>query len=236
MCVSGQTSPLYGEGDSGYPGILELARLMKTMHDLITPTQFTVLPNAISQFQKDPNALRIQKLLFYVCKNRWESDSTRLNALSWRSLIEETREAYPTIEQLRSRLIYQIGMLNKSAEYTPIGQMILSVLERVYAQNAATMVTTPKRLTKLDQDANVYRIKKLLIYTCRQHWEANLSVIEQLTTSELIDELMQRYTTLEKLRSGLSKSVRTLNKPVEYSLVSEVILREVESLYGNREV
>ncbi|MER3432632.1 MAG: hypothetical protein C4288_04185 [Leptolyngbya sp. ERB_1_1] len=212
-------------------GTLGLARLTKTMHDLITPTQFTGLPSVISQFKEDPNALRIQKLLFYICKNRWESDSTRLNALSWRSLIEETRETYPTIEQLRSRLIHQIGMLNKSAEYIPIGQIILSVFERVYVQNAATIVTTPK----LDQDVNVCRIKKLLIYICRQYWEADSSVIEQVSTSELIDELMQRYTTLEELRSGLSKSVRTLNKPIEYSLVSEVILRQVEPLYGDKE-
>ncbi|MER3476398.1 MAG: hypothetical protein C4287_07380, partial [Leptolyngbya sp. ERB_1_2] len=152
-------------------------------------------------------------------------------SLSWRSLIEETRETYPTIEQLRSRLIHQIGMLNKSAEYIPIGQIILSVFERVYVQNAATIVTTPK----LDQDVNVCRIKKLLIYICRQYWEADSSVIEQVSTSELIDELMQRYTTLEELRSGLSKSVRTLNKPIEYSLVSEVILRQVEPLYGDKE-
>jgi hypothetical protein len=189
----------------------------------------------ISQLEQDPNAIRIQKLLFYVCKNCWESDSTRLDALSWRSLIEEVRETYPTIEQLRSRLTHQIGTLNKSVEYIPIGQIILSVLERVYAQNATTIVTALKRSTTLDQDVNVSRIKKLLIYTCRRYWEANSYVIEQISTSDLIDELMQQYSTLEELRSGLNKIVKTLNKPVEYLLVAEIIIREVEPFYDKKD-
>lgn len=201
----------------------------------MTPTRFTVLPAVIHQLEQDPNAIRIQKLLFYVCKNHWESDSARLNALSLRSLIEEVRETYPTIEQLRSRLTHQIGTLNKSVEYTPIGQIILSVLERVYAQNAATILTAPKRTTALDQDVNVSRIKKLLIYTCRRYWEANSYVIEQISTSDLIDELMQQYSTLEELRSSLNVVVKTLNKTAEYALVAETILREVQSLYGEKD-
>lgn len=204
------------------------------MRDAVALTRFAVPMSVIHQFEQDPNAVRIQKLLFYVCKNRWESDSTRLDSCSWRSLIEEIREKYPTIEALRSRLAHQIGTLNKSAEYALIGQIILSVFERLYAQDATTAIAAPRLLTALDQDVNVSRIKKLLIYTCRKYWEANSYVIEQIATSELLDELMEQYATLEALRSGLSKIVKTLNKPAEYSLVAEIVLREVEPLYGEK--
>lgn len=202
------------------------------MSDPIAPSRFTVPLCVVSQFEQDPNAIRIQKLLIYVCQGRWESDSARLNTSKWRSLIEAVKESHPTIEQLRSRLIHQIGTLNKSAEYAPIGQMILSVLERVYAQHSTTIVTAPKRSTTLDQDVNISRIKKLLIYTCRQYWEANSSIIEQTSVADLLDELIQRYTSLEELRSGLTKIVKTLNKPIEYSMVAEIILREAEPPYG----
>lgn len=206
------------------------------MRELITPLRSKVLPNVIptviSELQRDPNASRIQKLLFYICRDQWESDYSRLDALSWYSLIEEVRQAYPTIEQLRSRLTHQIGTLNKAAEYALIGQIILSVLERVYAQSVTTIITAPKRSTTLDQDVNVNRIKKLLIYTCRQRWEANSYVIEQISTPELLGELIRRYPTLEELRSSLSAIVKTLNKPIEYALIAETILREVESTYG----
>ncbi len=204
------------------------------MSDSIALSRFAVPPCVVSQFEQDPNALRIQKLLLYVCKNRWESDSAHLDTASWRSLIEEVKATHPTIEQLRSRLAYQIGTLNKSVEYAPIGQMILAVLERVYAQNETTIVTVPKRSTTLDQDVNINRIKKLLIYTCRFYWEANSQVIEQTAVSDLIDELIKRYSSLEELRSSLSKIVKTLNKPIEYALVAEIILREVETIYGRK--
>ncbi|MBD1846485.1 hypothetical protein H6F89_24275 [Cyanobacteria bacterium FACHB-63] len=208
------------------------------MRESITPIGATLpsaILNVIGELQYNPNAARIQKLLFYICRDEWESDCTRLDALSWYSLIEEVRQAYPTIAQLRSRLTYQIGTLNKSAEYALIGQIILSILERAYAQDATTIVTAPKRSTTLDQDVNISRIKKLLIYTCRRYWEANSSAIDQASTAELLNELMQRYPTLEDLRSGLSTIVKTLNKPTEYSLIAEIILREVELFYGEKE-
>ncbi|BAU10954.1 hypothetical protein LEP3755_14460 [Leptolyngbya sp. NIES-3755] len=200
------------------------------MRDSIAPTRCTVPMSVIHQFEQDPNAVRIQKLLIYVCRNRWESDSTRLDVASWRSLIEEVREKYSTLELLRSRLAHQIGTLNKSAEYALIGQIVLSVFERIYAQEATTEITIPK----LDQDVNVSRIKKLLIYTCRKYWEANSYIIEQTATSELLNELMEQYSTFEEVRSGLNIVVKTLNKPAEYAVVAEIILREVEPIYGTK--
>ena len=204
------------------------------MSDPIVPSKFIVPPCIVSQLQQDPNATRIQKLLIYVCNDRWESDISRLDTSKWRSLIEQIKDSYPTIDHLRSRLTHQIGMLNKSAEYAPIGQTILSVLERAYAQHSTTIVTAPKRLTTLDQDVNVSRIKKLLIYTCRQYWEVNLSVIEQTSAADLLDELIKRYSSLAELRSSFTKIVKTLNKPIEYSIVAETILREAEPLYGQK--
>lgn len=185
----------------------------------------------VSQFEQDPNAIRIQKLLVYVCRNHWDSEMPRFDANSWRSLIEEVKTSYPTIEELRSQLALQIGTLNKATEYIHIGQIILCLFERMYAQDMQTIVKAP-RTPKLEQDIHINRIKKLLIYTCRKYWEANSYVIEQTSVSELIDELIKQYPSREELRSGLARVVKTLNKSVEYSLIAEIIVREVEPLYG----
>lgn len=155
------------------------------------------------------------------------------DASQWRSLIEEVRRVHPTLEQLRSRLTHQIGTLNKSKEYAAVGQIILSVLEGIYAEDAVTIVTTPRQSTKLEQDINIHRIKKLLIYTCKKYWEANSYIIEQTSLPDLIDVLIKMYPTTKELRSGLNKVVKTLNKSVEYALIAEIIIREVEPLYGN---
>lgn len=192
------------------------------MSDLMVPI--------VMQLEQDPNALRIKKLLLYTCKNWWESDSTRLSVISLQSLIEEIRIAHPTIEQLRSRLTHLIGTLNKSSDYAAVGQIIIAVLQRLYAQEAVTIITPPE--SRLEQDVNLSRIKKLLIYTCRHYWEANSHVIEQISLQELLSELFQLYPTLEALRSGFSATIKTLNKPVEYALIAELIVRDMESQYG----
>jgi hypothetical protein len=187
----------------------------------------------VNHFDQDPKAIRIQKLLVYVCRNHWASDMFPFDASQWRSLIEEVRITHPTLDQLRSRLTHQIGTLNKSKEYAAIGQIILSVLEGLYAENAVTIVSMPRHSTKLEQDINIHRIKKLLIYTCKKYWEANSYIIEQTPLSDLIDALIKKYPTAEELRSGLNTVVKTLNKSVEYALIAEIIIREVEPLYGN---
>lgn len=186
----------------------------------------------VSQFEQNPNAIRIQKLLIYVCRNHWESEICRFDTIHWRSLIEEVKSTHPTLEKLRSQLTQQIGTLNKSAEYALIGQIILSGFERLYVENESNRVADSKLSTKLEHDIHISRIKKLLIYTCRKYWEANSYVIEQTPVAALIDELLKQYPSAEELRSGLAKVVKTLNKTVEYSLIAEIIVREIAPLYG----
>lgn len=189
----------------------------------------------VSQLDQDANALRIKKLLLYVCKNWWENDVTRLSAISLRSLIEEIRQTHPTFEYLRSRLIQLVSTLNKSAEYFPIANTIATTLEILYKQDT-TVVSVPEPqdpiVQKLENEVHLIRIKKLLICVCRKYWEANPKVIEQIDLKELIDELVELHPTIDQLRSSLAATVKTLNKPIEYSLIAGIILGEVEARYG----
>jgi hypothetical protein len=192
----------------------------------------------IQQLEQDANALRIKKLLLYVCKNWWENDATRLNVISLASLVEEIRQTHLTVEHLRSRLTHLVGTLNKSAEYFSIAHTIASALEILYTQET-TAIAVPKSpvpqdpiIEKLEQEVQVIRIKKLLICACRKYWEANPKVIEQIALKELIDDLIELHPTFDQLRSGLNAVVKTLNKPIEYFAITEIILREVEVRYG----
>ena len=192
--------------------------------------------SVVNQLTQDANALRIKKLLLYVCKSWWENDSTRLSVISLHSLIGEIRQLYPSLESFRSRLIHLVSTLNKAAEYTAIANTILSAVEPLYTE-PATAAIAPTTLQdpviqKLEQEVHLVRIKKLLICACRKYWEANPKVIEQLSLQDLIDELVDQHTTIEQLRNGLAAIVKTLNKPAEYSLIAEIIVREVEPRYG----
>jgi hypothetical protein len=192
----------------------------------------------IHQLEQDVNALRIKKLLLYVCKNWWENDATRLSVISLSSLIEEIQQTHLTVEHLRSRLTHSVGTLNKSADYFPIAHTIASALEILYAQETTEISVAKSPIPQdpivktLEQDAQLIRIKKLLICACRKYWEANPKVIEQIDLKELIDELIELHPTFDQLRSSLNAVVKTLNKPIEYFAIAEIILREVEVRYG----
>ncbi len=195
------------------------------------------------ELEHDANALRIKKLLLYACKNWWENDPSRLSVISFSSLIEELRQSHSTIEQFRSRLNHLVGTLNKSAEYAPVAQTITKAFERLYDQSAilSHAVDVPEEETALrtvvqtiEQNVNLSRIKKLLICVCRKYWEANAYVIEQTKLRDLIEEFIEQYPNLEAARSTLSACVKTLNKPIEYALIAECIIREIEPLYGQK--
>lgn len=191
----------------------------------------------VGELEQDANLIRIKKLLLYTCKNWWENDTPRLNLLNLRGLVEEIRQTHNTLEHLQSRLNHMVGTLNKSAEYVPIAQTIVTALEPLYKLESTEIILPPEiptpnpALQNLEQDLNLSRIKKLLICACRKYWEANPQVIEQIQLRELIDELRHLYPTLTSARSGLAAIVKTLNKPVEYALIAETIMREVEPLY-----
>jgi hypothetical protein len=212
------------------------------------------------QLEQHTHAVRIKKLLLYACKDWWESDSARLSVISLEQLVGEIRQAYPTLEQLRSRLTHLVGTLNKSADYQFVAKTITAKLSALYpAEDCSpgnegtgesdreestqfispnlpeTQLTTPytKIAKVLSQHVQLSRIKKLLICVCRRYWEANPYVIEQTLLSDLLSELTQLYSTPDRLRAGLAAAVKTLNKPMEYALVAETILQAVEPLYAS---
>lgn len=196
------------------------------------------------QLERDPNAVRIKKLILYACKDWWESDSARLSAIDLEELVDELRQRYPTLERLRSRLNHLVGTLNKSTEYQVVAQLITVELSALYvtggSDGATTQIVSPSSpvtphaqiAQMLERDANLSRIKKLLVCVCRKYWEANPYVIEQTLLTDLLQELTKTYVTLDCLRAGLAATVKTLNKPIEYALIAEAILQVIEPLYS----
>ncbi|MBW4418634.1 MAG: hypothetical protein KME13_05340 [Myxacorys californica WJT36-NPBG1] len=197
------------------------------------------------QFERDTHAVRIKKLMLYACKDWWENDSARLSAIDLEELVDELRQRYPTLERLRSHLNHLVGMLNKSAEYQVVAQFITTELSVLYVTSGSDSEATTQIVSSsqpvtphakiahlLESDANLSRIKKLLICVCRKYWEANPYVIEQTLLTDLLQELTKAYATLDCLRVGLAAAVKTLNKPIEYALIAEAILQVIEPLYS----
>lgn len=85
------------------------------------------------------------------------------------------------------------------------------------------------------QDQSLTRIKKLLLYLCRNQWENNPTRLDELELSSLVQELLQIAPELDYLQAKLNKVVKALNKPAEYALVANAIVYHLKPLYSDNQ-
>lgn len=84
---------------------------------------------------------------------------------------------------------------------------------------------------RLSQHPTSIRIKKLILYTCHNRWENDLTALNALDLRQLIEELHRNTSTPDRLKFLLKEVVKTLSKPAEYALVADLILRELAPIY-----
>jgi hypothetical protein len=203
----------------------------------------------VRRLEQDANAVRVKKLILYACKNWWENDPDRLSVISLQSLVKELRYLNPTLEHLQYKLHLLVGTLSKQEEYLQVATTIVENLTGLYRIAAplekTTISTNPldaiggelqDQITKiLEQEAHSSRIKKLMIYAARKHWEPDSLKIDQAEINQLISELAHQYPTIESLQIGLAAIVKSLNKPIEYAAIANMILREMGKLYSQED-
>lgn len=94
-----------------------------------------------------------------------------------------------------------------------------------------TVTSLAEVTTFLENHENSQRIKKLIFSICKNQWENDLNKIDQTPLPHLIQQLYNLHPSLDKLTQALNRTVKTLNKSKEYTLVAEVILHHFTPLY-----
>ena len=84
---------------------------------------------------------------------------------------------------------------------------------------------------QLEQDANAVRIKKLILYACKNWWENDLNRLSAISLHNLVQELRYLNPTLEHLQYKLKLLVGTLSKQEEYLQVANTIIENLAGLY-----
>jgi adenylate cyclase len=210
------------------------------------------------------NLLRIKKLIFYICRNQWESEQFRLEELNLKELIQELHQVAPTQERLRNLLRDAVKNLSKQTEYLRIADTIAAEFSRFYySQVDATQIVAaspdstaevtvnfedqteavepdplPDPILQvaqmLDSHRNAVRIKKLLFYAYHRRWENDPKILQQTDLATLVQDLQAQNSTLEALRSTLEERVKTLSKRTEYTQIAEVIVHGFSRLYADQ--
>lgn len=94
-----------------------------------------------------------------------------------------------------------------------------------------TQSTVDEVAKSLQLHENSRRIKKLIFSACKNTWENDQHILDKFELTQLIQELYTLCPTKEHLNSNLNQIVKTLNKPSEYSIVADIILKELEKIY-----
>lgn len=203
---------------------------------------------------------RIRKLLFYVCKNRWETDENQLNPLNLRDLFQEFLGLASNFEQARQLLTKAVSTLSKRAEYYAVANEILTEVARFYPpvqsfqavkteqpafpetpnlqswatplpENREQLLLYQQIVWDLEHHHEYDRLKKLLYYICKRQWESDPIRLGAVNPMTLVQELHHLAPTVDRLQQLVAKFVQTLNKPAEYSLVASTLLRSFARLY-----
>ena len=189
------------------------------------------------------SSIRAKKLIFYVCRNHWENDPARLNSAHLPELIADLHRLAPSVEQLRSLIDRFVQTLSKQAEYGLIANVIVERLQKLYQSESDRAIPPPVQegqtelyetaAKQLETEQNWLRIKKLMLYTCRQQWESDTAALNSISTVRLARELHQLAPTIEQLELALSSVVQTLNKQAEYAEIARAIVHHLGRLYPN---
>jgi len=87
----------------------------------------------------------------------------------------------------------------------------------------------------LEEHESSTRIKKLIFFTCKNEWQNDQDTLNRFKLQELIEELSSLNPTIDHLTSSLSIAVENLSKPRQYSIISGIIIKEMEKLYATCE-
>lgn len=243
--------------DSDYLGPRELKNIREVVpvyRILMSPESQVLNPHsvAIRNLEQSRNVLRVKKLLFYACKNSWESDHNKLNLLSLSDQIQEVMLLAPTPERLRFFLDAAVRTLSKPAEYSLIANILVKEVSRLYPVEhnhdddptsynlAAEPQPSPHGVNalyeqlavELEASGNGTRVKKLAFYVCRRIWETDQKKLDGLRLQDLIAELHQSMPTLERLTIATNGCVQTLSKQAEYALIANALISKLQRLYS----
>ncbi|PZV17006.1 MAG: hypothetical protein DCF20_07620 [Pseudanabaena sp.] len=90
-------------------------------------------------------------------------------------------------------------------------------------------------IDSLEQDNNVLRIKRLILFTCHDSWENDVNVVKALHMRQLVRELMIRFPDLNNLKHKLNSQVKQLSKQSDYLLAADNIIDSLGFIYTLRD-
>lgn len=206
--------------------------------------QVTLL-NVTLTLERNPQSLRLRKLLFRLCWQEWENNPERLLSVAAGDLIMTALSVAPTLEMLNAQLTEIVDTLNKADTYRPLAQTLINEFGPLYhqadrsAQAAVELVPVPNHLWfKLRLDiiryCNSLRLKILIfsvLYHSFSHKPADWQELRGCVLTDLLEQLFHHYDDYPTLKSQVISVAKALDPMDEYLVVSDRLLRAMAPIY-----
>ncbi len=92
-------------------------------------------------------------------------------------------------------------------------------------------ITLADVVEALEQDENVLRIKRLVVFASHGFWVTEADDLAAMDMQRLVEELLVAVPNLGELKQKIQACVRQLNKPGVYALVADAIVDSIGLLY-----
>jgi adenylate cyclase len=108
-----------------------------------------------------PDGLRVRKLLYCICHNIWENDSSILENYSLEQLVQQTHSLAPTAQDLKYQLSRIVRRLNRKADYTRLANVVIQQFQGLYvADPESTQLSGPSGGEPLEASTDVTSIEQ----------------------------------------------------------------------------
>ncbi len=109
----------------------------------VAPLTITPLNAAVKGLSEHPNRERIKKLLYGTHQAMWENDSTVLEGVPLKMLVESLTDRNTSFHECRHSLYQIVSTLNRQEAYTQVAEVILDNLRTFYTEIAGARAPTP---------------------------------------------------------------------------------------------
>lgn len=137
-----------------------------------------------------------------------------------------------------SQTVYDVAKLGFQVQTEYLGPRELKNIREVVP--VYKIVLEPERHTDtlfgesvaiLGSSRNLARIKKLLLYICKNRWQTDDTQLLSMHLKDIFEEFLEVISSFEQAKKFLETAVASLSKQTEYSLVANEVLIEVAKFY-----
>lgn len=212
-----------------------------------------IFDQIVAYLEHHEQSLRIKKMLYCLCTDRWERDPDFLNSINCHHFAEYVVREIPTHEDLKTKLFELLKTVNKPKEYVGVAKIIYSSLgqlypdfHRMYSSDLTVHqppAVEPEPNARIEYNvfdlrqnvmnyANPLRVKTLLhLMLLPAEFSEDPRKINSYLLDDLLGHLLSKYSSLQAIETDISEAVEQLPEVEEHGKAATGLLQALMPIY-----